>query len=291
MKKVAVIVDAPAAVPRELAQEYEITVVPLHAIVDGKDYLENQVDMKWLYARLNQRETVPTTCFPSTGEFLEAYQRVARTSEAIVSIHMTNVFSKGYEAALEARRTVLEKLPRTRIEVIDSQTVEAGEMPIAIEAARAAKEGRGFDDVVQLAGDIKRRMTALYIFETLFYRDKGGRIFKAKPWAEAEARSASGFRAMIEVDASTGGTTKPIARAKTKRQLIEKAVKIARDRIGKRRLYAAIVHANVPEQAEELKAMLLSQFSCEEIHVSEALAVTAIQNGEGFISFGFFPRD
>ena len=75
---------------------------------------------------------------PSAGETLEAYQRVARTSGAVISIHMTSVFSKGYEAALEARRIALEKLPGTRIEVVDSQTVEAGEMPIAIEAASAS---------------------------------------------------------------------------------------------------------------------------------------------------------
>lgn len=286
MKKVGVVVDAPAAIPAAIAREYEIAIVPLHAIVDGEDYLETEVDMQWLYRRLRETESVPTTSFPSPGEFLVAYRRVAEGAESIVSIHMTSMFSKGYEAALEARRVLGKELPNVRVEVIDSRTVEAGEMPIAVEAARAAKEGRDFEEVVELARGIQANMNALYAFETLFYRDKGGRIFKAKPWAEAEVRSG-GFRAMIEVDASTGGTVSLVARARTKKRMMGKMVEIAEDRMGDRKVRAAIVHANVPQQAEELKELVLSRLRCEEIHVSEALAVTAIQNGEGFISFAF----
>lgn len=286
MKKVGVVVDAPAAIPAAIAREYEIAIVPLHAIVDGEDYLETEVDMQWLYRRLRETESVPTTSFPSPGEFLVAYRRVAERAESIVSIHMTSMFSKGYEAALEARRVLAKELPNVRVEVIDSRTVEAGEMPIAVGAARAAKEGRDFDEVVELARGIQANMNALYAFETLFYRDKGGRIFKAKPWAEAEARSG-GFRAMIEVDASTGGTVSLVARARTKKRMMGKMVEIAEDRMGDRKVRAAIVHANVPQEAEELKELFLSRLQCEEIHVSEALAVTAVQNGEGFISFAF----
>lgn len=286
MQKVGVVVDAPAAIPAAIAREYEIGIVPLHAIVDGKDYLETEVDMRWLYRRLKETESVPTTSFPSPGEFLAAYRKVAERAESIVSIHMTSMFSKGYEAALEARRVLGKELPDVRVEVIDSRTVEAGEMPIALEAARAAKEGRGFEEVVEIARGIQANMNALYVFETLFYRDKGGRIFKAKPWAEAEARSG-GFRAMIEVDASTGGTVSLVARARTKKRMMSKMVEIAEDRMGETKVRAAIVHANVPEQAEELKELFLSRLRCEEIHVSEALAVTAVQNGEGFISFAF----
>jgi len=291
MKKVAIMTDAPAAIPREIAEEYGITMVPLHAIVDGKDYLETEIDMKWLYARLKQRENLPTTSFPSPWENLQAYQRLAQSSEAILYIFMTSAFTKGYQAAIDAKEMARERLPKTRIEVIDSQTVEAGEMPIVIEAARMAKEGKDLDEIITSAKERITKMNALYAFDTLFYRDKGGRIFDAKYWAEAEAQSSTGFRAMIEVDASTGGTTKPIARAKTKKQIMEKMVTIAKERMGNKKLCAAIVHANVPEQAEELKEMLLSQCQCEELYISEALAVTAIQNGEGFISFGFCGSD
>jgi len=286
MKKVAIMADAPAAIPKEIAEEYEITMVPFHAIVDGKDYPDIEIDMKWLYNRLKQKENLPTTSFPSAWENLQVYQRLAQSSEAILYIFMTSAFTKGYQAALDAKEMARERLLKTRIEVIDSQTVEAGEMPIVIEAARMAKEGKALDEIVKSTNEIITKMNNLQTFETLFYRYKQGRIFKAKSWAEAE--SSTSFRAILEVDASTGGITKPTARARTKKQIMEKLVDIAKERIGNKKLHAAIVHTNVPEQAEQLKEMLLSQCHCEELYISEACAVTAIQTGEGFISFGFY---
>lgn len=207
--------DSVAAIPREIAEEYEITIVPFHTIVDGKDYLDTTIDVKWLYARLKEKDNLPTTSFPSVGEFLQAYQSPAQSSEAILYISMTSAFTKGYEAAVEARGMAREKLPKTKIEVIDSYTLEAGELLLVIEAARA----------------------------------------------------------------------------KTKKQIMNKMIGIAKERIGGRKLHAAIVHTNVLKQAEKLKEMLLSQCHCKELYISEAAAVSAVHNGEGLISFGFYSSD
>ncbi len=287
-RKVAVIVDAPAAVPQEVVDRLDIGIVPLHAIIDGKDYLETDVDMDWLLSRLREKGEVPTTSAPSIGEILKAYDWAAERADSAISIHMTSRFSKGYEAALEARRLALERHPGMQIEVIDSETVEAGEMPIAIDAADLAMQGAGFDEVVQKAYQVRDALCSLYCFETLFYRDKGGRIFKAKPWAEAEGNNGTGFKAMIEVDHSTGGTVNLVSRSRAKKQLVKMMVQLAVERANGRALRGAIVHLNAPQDAACLERMLREELVCESLHVSHGRAVTAIQNGEGFVTFGFY---
>ncbi len=286
-RKVAVVVDAPAAVPQEMVDEYAIGIAPLHAIVDGVDYPETEVDMEWLLQRLEQKGNVPTTSATSIGEFLRIYEQAAELGESIVSIHMTGKFTKTYEAALEARRMFIEKNPGCRIEAVDSETVEAGEMPIAIEVARMAKEGADFEDVVQRAYEVRDAICSLYCFETLFYRDKGGRIFKAKPWAESEEQSSAGFKAMIEVDHSTDGTVQLVGRARSKRQLINKMAAIAADRIGTGKLSGAIVHIRAEDDALYLKGLLEEKVDVDSLVISHGRAVTAIQNGLGFVTFGF----
>jgi DegV family protein with EDD domain len=287
-RKVAVIVDAPAAVPQEVVDRLDMGVVPLHAIVDGKDYLETDVDMDWLLPRLREKGEVPTTSAPSIGEILEAYDWAAKRADSAISIHMTSLFSKGYGAALEARKMALERYPGMQIEVMDSQTVEAGEMPIAVDAAELAMQGAGFDEVVQKAYQVRDALCSLYCFETLFYRDKGGRIFKAKPWAEAEGNSGTGFKAMIEVDHSTGGTVNLVSRSRAKKQLVKMMVQLAVERANGRPLRGAIVHLNAPQDAACLERMLREDLECESLLVSHGRAVTAIQNGEGFVTFGFY---
>jgi len=140
MKKVAIMTDSVAAIPKEMAEKYGITAVPFHVIVDGKDYLDTTIDVKWLYARLKEKDNLPTTSFPSVGEFWQAYQSPAQSSEAILYISMTSAFTKGYEAAVGAREMAWERLPQTSIEIIDSQTVCSSEMLIVLEAARAARQ-------------------------------------------------------------------------------------------------------------------------------------------------------
>ena len=286
-RRVAVIVDAPAAVPQDVVDQLDIGIVPLHAIVDGTDYLETEVDMDWLLTRLRQKGEVPTTSAPSIGEVLAAYDWAAEHADSAISIHMTSVFSKGYGAALEARKLALEKHPGMKIEVIDSRTVEAGELPIAVAAASLALQGAEFEDVVKKACEVRDSMCALFCFETLFFRDKGGRIFKAKPWAEAEENSGAGFKAMIEVDHSTGGTVNLVSRARAKKQLVRKMVRIAAEKLDGKALRGAIVHVNAAQDAACLERMLREETNCESLHVSHGRAVTAIQNGEGFITFGF----
>jgi DegV family protein with EDD domain len=286
-RKVAVIVDAPAAVPNELVAQLDMGVVPLHAIVDGVDYPETEVDMDWMLRRLEQKGDVPTTAATSVGEFLIAYEKAADQADSIVSFHMTGKFTKTYENALTARQMCLEKYPHLRIEAIDTETVEAGEMPVAIEAGRLAMSGADFDEVVRRAYDVRDGMCSLYCFETLFFRDKGGRIFKAKPWAESEEQSSAGFKAMIEVDHSTDGTVQLVARARSKKQLIAKMATIAADKVGTGKLTGAIVHICAEADALYLKSLLEDRVDIDEIVISHGRAVTAIQNGMGFVTFGF----
>ena len=164
-------------------------------------------------------------------------------------------------------------------------------MPIAVEAAELAMQGASFDEVVKKAYQVRDTMCALYCFETLFFRDKGGRIFKAKPWAEAEGNSGTGFKAMIEVDHSTGGTVNLVSRSRAKKQLVKMMAQLAAERVDGKSLRGAIVHLNAPQDAACLERMLREELRCESLHVSQGRAVTAIQNGEGFITFGFHAAD
>ncbi len=91
------------------------------------------------------------------------------------------------------------------------------------------------------------RVNQLSTRDTLFYLDGLGRIFEVESWAEAESKNS--FRAIIEIGASTGGMTKPVARAKTKTQLMNEMVNIARERAGSKKLHTAIAQANAPEDA------------------------------------------
>jgi len=289
MRKVAVMTDTVASVPLEMQNEYGIGVIPFHVIMDGKDYLETEINTAQLYTRLKQKENLPTTSCPSPEEYLHLYQELSQNAEAILYICLTAAFTGAYNAAIQAKEMAKKKLPETTIEVIDSKSVESSQLLITLAAAKAAAQGKNLDEAIQFANDMIPRVNQLSIRDTLFYFDKGGRICEAKSWAEAEA--ANSFKAILEIDSSTGGITKPVARAKTKAQIMEKMVEITKERVGGKKLHFAIAHVNVPEQAEQLKQKILSRLQCDEFYMAEVSPVAAVQNGEGLIEFGFYCTD
>ena len=289
MNKVAIVTDSATPVPPELVQEYGIKIVPLHVIMDGKSYPDTEIDMGKLYARLEEKENLPTTSAVTTGQILQAYQEMSQRAEAIIFISLTSAYSATYGAAMDAKKMAREELPRTVIEVIDCRTVAAAQLLIVLQAAKAAAQGKSLQEVIDVAKDMILRVNDLSTRDTLFYIDKGGLVFEAQSWAEAE--SGSTFRAILKVDASTKGITKPIARAKTKTQIMNKMADIAKERMGGKKLHAAIVHTNVPEQAEQLRKAVLSRCQCDEFYVSEAMGATAVKNGRGLIHFGFYGDD
>ena len=286
MKKVAVMTDRTSSMAQEVAERFDIKMVPIHIIMDGKDYLDTEVDMEDLYARVAKKENLPTTSFPTPEEFLQAYQELSQNAEAILHISLTPAFSGGYNAALEAKEIAQKELPKTTIEVIDSQISGSGLALIALAAAKAAKQGKNIEEAAEQANYIIQRISYFSAPDTLFYLDKGGRICQAKSWAEAQ--QVSSFRALIEI---AEGTIKPAARANTKTEILEKMVSIAKERVGNKKIHVAMTHTKAPQQAEELRKMLLSQFECEELYVFEGLAMTVIHTGQGLLDFSFYGSD
>jgi len=286
MNKVAVMTDTASNMAPEIARKFDIKLIPFHVLMDDKDYLDTEVDMEDLYARLDKKGNLPTTSFASPKEFLQAYQELSQNAETVIHISVTTGLSGGYDSALQAKEIAQKELPKTTIEVIDSHTGGSGQALIALAAARAAKQGKNRKEVVQQVNYLIQRINHLTAPDILFYLDKGGRICQAKSWAEAQ--QVSNFRALLEMGE---GTIKPVARVKTKTEILEKMVSIAKERVGNKRIHVAMTHNKAPQQAEELRKMLLSQFHCEELHVFEGLPMTVVHTGQGLIDFGFYGSD
>jgi len=180
MKKVAIIVDSIAAIPPEVAKKYDITVLPFHIAMDGKDYLDTTIDKKQLYSRIMSRN-LPTVSPPSPGEMSEAFRQVSQRAKAIIYITMTSGFSGEYERAKGVRSSAEKELPGIAIEVIDSLTTTCAEALIAIEAAKAASQGKSLAEVAEIARQMVKRVTALSVRDSLYFFDKSGRLVRNAP--------------------------------------------------------------------------------------------------------------
>jgi DegV family protein with EDD domain len=289
-KKVAITTDSVCAYP-ELVKRFNIGIIPYYVVLDGKDYSDLEMSIEELYnkCKFTERKNLPTTAAPSAEEMLQVWQELSQNAEAIVHFTITSAYSGAYNVALQAKNLAREKMLKTTIEIFDSKTVSCGQFPIVLEAAKAAAQGKKLEEVTKIAQDIMSRVTLLMARDTLFYFDKAGITHEAHSWAEAE--SVSNFKSLLEVDASTEGRSKPLARTKTRNEMMGKMIDIAKERTKNKKLHLLIDHYRLPNQAEQLKKMVLSQFECEELYIREGTAVGLATNGPGLLELAFYTSD
>lgn len=286
MSKVIISADS-VSLNYESAQELGLIMIPCPISLDGKIYLDNEIDMDRLYKRLETKENLPKTSTVNVEEFVKFFMGVGKETDAIAHISMSSVFSPQYNNALQAKKILFEKQTNKNIEVFDSCSIGIGVHLAAIMASKMASEGKSLEEIRRLLGDLIPNIVSLAARDTLFYYDKGGRIFEAKAWAEAE--EASSFRSIIEVDSSTGGTVKTLARAKTVSQILDKLVETTKERAAGKTLFGAIGYTRgASDRADKLKSMLISQFDFERLYIYEESASVAIHNGTGFIDYAFY---
>ncbi len=284
MDRVAIVTDSSACVPQEVVKQYGIHILPLILIFEDKSYRDGvDITSKEFYELLKKAKKVPTTSSPSPGEYLEAFREVAKRASGILCITLPPNLSMAFDSATQAREMARESIPHVNITVFPSRSPALAEGFIAQAAARAAASGKDLSQVVQAAQDMMDRANALAVLDTLYYLAKGGRIPKAAAWA------GSLFKIKPILDAT--GDVRLLERCRTRKRAMQRLLYIMRQRSGGKPICVNLMQAGVPEEAERLKADILSQFDCLEFYVTDFTPVIGTHTGPGSIGLSFYAVD
>lgn len=281
MDKVAVITDSSACVPKEVVEQYGIHILPLLLIFEDRAYRDGvDITSEEFYKLLKKAKRLPTSSSPSPGEYLEAFCELGKESSSILCITLPPHIGMAFDSATKAKDMAGEKLPHISINVFPSRGPALAQGFIAQAAARAAASGQDLSQVAQAAHDMMNRVNALAMLDTLYYLAKGGRIPKAAAWA------GSLFKIKPILDATDD--VRLLDRCRTKKRALQRLLEIMRQRTDGRPVCVNLMHANVPEEAEKLKADMLSRFNCLEFYVTDFTPVMGVHTGPGSLGIAFY---
>ncbi|MDY6912435.1 MAG: DegV family protein, partial [Chloroflexota bacterium] len=104
MSNVRIVTDSTHCLPAEMIQEYNVRVVPITLIIDGKSY-RDQVDITSdeFFKVLKEVKELPTTSAVSPGQFEEAFRELGKSSSDVVCIVLSKDLSATYDSAILAR--------------------------------------------------------------------------------------------------------------------------------------------------------------------------------------------
>lgn len=284
MSKVAVVTDSTCCLPVELIKDYDIHLVPLFIIHQGKSYRDGiDISPDEVYEIMRRRKDLPTTSTPSAGDFLEVYQQLSHEAESILCITLTGQQSKVFEAALVAKGKSQEMIPGTPIEVIDSRAVSGALGFVVLEAARVVRQGADLAQAADAARAMISRVNHIATLDTLYYLARTGRIGRAAAWAG----SALNIKPVVEHSTAIG-ETKPVARPRTKVKAVECLLKLMAERVGNSKVHVIVHHAGELEEGKKLKAEIGTRFNCAELHLTEYTPGMGVHAGPGVLAISFY---
>jgi DegV family protein with EDD domain len=280
--KIAIVTDSASNLPSEVVDEYGITVVPVSLLWDEHVFRDGiDIDPDEVYQRLRSSKSTPTTAAPSVGDFLQTYLRLGEGVDAIVSIHLPDRLSGVISAARLAADMVEDQIP---VYVVDAGTAAMGAGFVALAAARAASKGLGVDSIQHVAQDIRKRVYVFAMLNTLKYLQRGGRIGRAA----ALLGVALQIKPILFIN---NGVVDVLAKPRTTNRAIKIMLDEMEKRVASRPVHVAVLHADAPESAADLRKRVEERFNCIEVFTCAFTPVMGVHAGPGVIGLAFYAEE
>lgn len=286
MKKVGIVVDSAVSIPRELVKKYDIRVVPLQAIFSDRSYRDG-IDLKTpdeLFRLVDGSGKFPTSSAPSPADYLGAYRDLSQKVDSILCVTISAELSMCFKSSTLAKEMAQSELPEVNIEIFDSRTTVGAMGLITLAAAKAAASGKDIAQVIEAASKVRERVNCVFLFDTLSYLARSGRIGRAA----ALMGNMLSVKPIVEVSTATG-RVEPVGRVRTKPKAVKHLLEIAEQRVGEKKpVHIMVEHTRSLDEAEELKRMVGERFNCAELLLCEFNPVAALITGPKMLGLSFY---
>jgi len=170
---IKIVSDSTCDLSKELVEKYGVQVVPLHILLGEKEYLDDvEITPDEIYEWVDKNEDTPKTSAVGFEEALDVVKQIVGTDDEMIVFTISGKMS----TTENVFRMVVEELElEDTVSVIDSENLSTGIGLLVLKAADMAKEGKSRTEIVQTIEDLKEKVNASFVVDTLTYLHRGGR--------------------------------------------------------------------------------------------------------------------
>ncbi len=272
---VKVITDSTSDIPKIVADELDIKIVPIYVRFGDKTYRDGvDISSDELYDRLTSSDLHPATSQPNPEDFVAVFKEYCANTDGIVSIHISSKISGTYNSASLAKKSLANRCP---IEVVDSKFNSAGLGLVVRAAARKAKSGGTLTEVIAETNKAIAETRMFGMFKTMKYLARSGRVNKTIA-AASHFLSVMPLLTFHDGEITRAGFVRTVARG------MDRIIDFVKNNLPVKEL--TIVHSKVPAEATNLKQRLTEFVPAEKISIAEMGAGLGVHGGPGVLLVG-----
>ena len=277
MQKLHIVTDSTAHIPDALCQELDIQVIPMLYVWEGESYSDFDIGPREFYAKLRNSKTIPQTSNPTPKAFKEQYETLETDGKPVLLITIGNAFSRTFEAAVLAKEMVSD----VNVTVFDSGSNSMGLGFQVLAAARAARDGKDLDEVLEILERVKGNTAVISALPHIKYLLRGGRANHLQYFL------ATALNLIPIVETKEGAIT-AVERVRHDRNVIPRLLELLSERVKEERpLRIAVEHVDAESKAWELAKQVRQRFSPDELITSEVTPTLGSHTGPDTIGLAY----
>jgi EDD domain protein, DegV family len=277
-----IITDSAADLPKEIIEQYGITVIPTPVVINGKDYFDGETIMpKDFYQLLRKGEDIKTYHI-NAYMFQKQFEPYAKNGDELLYICFSTGIAGTYNAAHIAKQELLEQYPDFDLTIIDSKCASIGFGLVVYKALQMLQDKKDKQLILEATQFNLEHMEHIVTVETLEYLYRGGRLSRTS----AIAGEILDIKPIIEVndDGSLVAFEKVRGRARSLKRMVdivgERGKMLDKQTIG-------LVHGDDYETLLKVKQMLQEKYHCTNFIENYVGCAIGAHTGPGIIGITF----
>ena len=174
MRRIILSTESGADLPKDLVEKYQIQVVPMHVIMDGKDYLDGELSVEEVFDYYSRTKKIPSTAATNVQEYHDLFTKIRNDFPDSIIIHIgyTSKASASFQSALIAAEAF------ENLYLIDTLNVTGGLGAIVMYAATLLEEEPSISHVqlIEKIESVVPKTKLAFIPGSLDFLRAGGRV-------------------------------------------------------------------------------------------------------------------
>jgi len=168
--KVKITADSTCDLSPELLKQYDIDVLPLYIIMNGKSYRDGvEITPDDIYAYISGGGESCGTAAANVDDYIHYFKPYLKEYDAVVHFQISSEMSACYQNAVLAAAELENVYP------VDSRNLSTGIGHLVLDAAVMAQQGYDGAAIKAAMDEKKERLDVSFFLDTLSYMRKGGR--------------------------------------------------------------------------------------------------------------------
>ncbi len=277
-----IVTDGSADMPAGWQERYKIEVVPLWVQIGNETFLQGvDINPANFYRIVREKRIFPKTSLPSPQQVVEFYRKIATRGDSILSIHLANTLSGTFSIFQMAARELAGEL---EVYPFDSGAGSAALGFMCREARLMEMAGASVQDILIRLQSIRDKITIMFTVDNLEFARLSGRINAL----QSALSSALNIKPIIIL---RDGLLQMAEKVRTRQKALDRILEEARQRVGRKQVVMAIVHAADPEMARVVVEKARKVFNIKEVIVTDLSIPVAAHLGPGAIGIITYPDE